>query len=299
MNITDHRLLGVNGAGKTTTMRMITGRKGVVRLMTQNRSRAQQGSRAGVVGKPFTGDTEVTKGDVLVGGASVQAGWSRSWEDVEKWFVGCSFCLTPFGNLGRWSKDSYFYQICSYIFQPGVKPAAGFPVGLFIYIFIIYLLFHIIISFQDENAKEWDGRTGSYGVGVSPQFWALEFHPRCILKFHREVKLMTQPHSHQKKLESFLVLLNYFEFWYHYSNQSINLVAHTDASEQNWKYNILYVCLSKFYKTFVALFVIFTKKHLLGGGNSNIVWCSPRKIGEDEPILTSIFFLNGLVETTN
>lgn len=27
-----------------------------------------------------TGDTEVTKGDVLVGGASVQAGWSRSWE---------------------------------------------------------------------------------------------------------------------------------------------------------------------------------------------------------------------------
>ncbi|CAL1153514.1 unnamed protein product, partial [Cladocopium goreaui] len=36
-------LLGVNGAGKTTTMRMITG------------------------------DTDVTKGDVLVGGASVQA----------------------------------------------------------------------------------------------------------------------------------------------------------------------------------------------------------------------------------
>ncbi|CAE7526061.1 ABCA4, partial [Symbiodinium sp. CCMP2592] len=36
-------LLGVNGAGKTTTMRMITG------------------------------DTEVTNGDILVGGASVQA----------------------------------------------------------------------------------------------------------------------------------------------------------------------------------------------------------------------------------
>ena len=135
MNITDHRLLGVNGAGKTTTMRMITGRKGVVRLMTQNRSRAQQGSRAGVVGKPFTGDTEVTKGDVLVGGASVQAGWSRSWEDVEKWFVGCSFCLTLW-QLGKMIQRLIFLSNMFIYFQPGVKPAAGFPVGLFIYIFI-------------------------------------------------------------------------------------------------------------------------------------------------------------------
>ena len=35
--------------------------------------------------------------------------------------------------------------------------------------------------------------------------------------------------------------------------------------------------------------------YLGGGGNSNILLCSPRKIGEDEPILTHIFS-NGLVQ---
>ena len=59
------RLLGVNGAGKTTTMRMITGLKGSCMRFKPMFSIADSLS----VG----GDTEVTKGDILVGGVSVQA----------------------------------------------------------------------------------------------------------------------------------------------------------------------------------------------------------------------------------
>ena len=44
--------------------------------------------------------------------------------------------------------------------------------------------------------------------------------------------------------------------------------------------------------------IIFSRKNpFLGGGNSKIVFFFTPKIGEDEPILTSIFFRG--VETTN
>ncbi len=70
---------------------------GGCRLMTQNRSRAQQGwcwcCR-------LTGDTEVTRGDVLVGGASVQAGVLGG---LEKWLVGCWFRIVY--PLVTWEDD--------------------------------------------------------------------------------------------------------------------------------------------------------------------------------------------------
>ncbi|OLP98798.1 Retinal-specific ATP-binding cassette transporter [Symbiodinium microadriaticum] len=58
----DSRLLGVNGAGKTTTMRMITGKESKIWRLGLSYLKWHSSLR----------DTEVTNGDILVGGASVQ-----------------------------------------------------------------------------------------------------------------------------------------------------------------------------------------------------------------------------------
>ena len=173
--------------------------------MTQNRSRAQQGwcwcCR-------LTGDTEVTRGDVLVGGASVQAGWSwRLAEVLRSGSLDAGFWLFTPWQLGKTIQRLIYLnrgwsQLLDCLWE--------------------YSVFHIITVFHFSFFKTNEGKIKMpmnkmaeqfpkiqiffYPSGIcwsfsrSFSFDALEFHPDASsTNAGREMKMMTQLRGRLKK----------------------------------------------------------------------------------------------------